>query len=308
MQPKAFKFGVEIECSLPRESVSTVVEALEDLGNNVGSDGSIHDLRVGYEGIELRTPPLGYNATTRLISKTCKLLEDYNVNGNATCGLHVHCSNRKFLMAKYLKRIVHTWLAVEDVLTATQPQSRFNNNYCVRLLREFVRGTLDNLPHDKDLILRKIETEHQIAHGSRYYALNLMALNAHKTLECRLHAYTANAQKINSWITVLRGLYNYAIEGYDPIVVDHLFKTPISMEKIEEVWTLFGIPDKVKAFYSHKITRNLFSLLASQQEGAYKRMGLVDAKTKAMNRYNTANQELENIRTQEREATRAFSS
>jgi hypothetical protein len=307
MQKKAFKFGVEIECAVPDAVRRDVATQIEDWGCVFSSDGSIGNLRPGYGGVEIKTPPLGYNATLRMISKVCKLLEDYNVYGNSTCGLHVHCSNRKFMMPRYIKRIINTWLAIEDVLTSTQPSSRFNNSYCVRLLREHVRGTLDDLPHDKDLILRKIENDHQIAHGSRYYALNVMSLNQHKTLECRLHAYSANSKKINNWITVLRAVYNYALEDYDQRQVDELFKMKISMDKIDKVWEMLKLPEKVRVFYNHKITRHLFDSLGRQQESANKRLELADVKKKVMERYQKAREESNAIERQEREVLSAFS-
>lgn len=307
MQAKAFKFGVEIECAVPDAVRRDVSTQIEDWGCVFSTDGSIGNLRPGYNGVEIKTPPLGYNATCRIISKVCRLLEDYNVYGNSTCGLHVHCSNRKFMMPRYIKRIINTWLAVEDVLTSTQPASRFSNGYCVRLLREHVRGTLDNLPHDKDLILQKIESEYNVAHGSRYYALNLISLRTHKTLECRLHAYSANSKKINNWITVLRALYNYALEDYNQAQVDELFKMKISMDKIAKVWEMFKLPEKVRVFYNHKITTHLFSRLGDQQEGASQRLTLIDAKKKTLDRYKKVKDEVDAIERQERTILSAFS-
>ena len=305
MQKKAYKFGVEIEFTAPRWKYDNIVGEIHDLGCDYHDDGSIR-CDDDYAPIEVVTPPQGFNYTQKTIRALGKMFEKYGCTANKSCGVHVHTSNRHFLMPKYIKRIIHTWIALEDVFVSTQPRSRFSNGYCVRLLREHIRGTFDDLPANKDRILHKISREQQTASDTRYLALNVMALNRHGTIECRLHAWTLNPKKINNWITLLRAFYNYCIEDYNPEVINELFKTPINQEKIDKTWELFRLDNDVREFYNAKIMRSLFGILADQQKGAVKRVELKAVKDRAVRQARSAQERLNTVEREESNALRAF--
>lgn len=298
--PKAYKFGVEIECTLPYINQGWMDE-MRKLGCSWHDDGSINSYGSGYEGVEIVTPPWGYNVMWRNLSKISKILDRYNVNGNSSCGLHVHISHRKFLITKYIKRLINVWLAVEDVLYATQPDSRFGNGYCRRLLRSYVQGTFDEMPANKDRLIGKIE--------GRYYSLNLQNLrnDGMGTLECRLHAYTTNHIKIRNWITLLRAIYAYALDDYDREEVRELFNMRISEEKINKVWEMIDLDPGVREFYNDRINKMLFERLALQQGKAMEYDEIKDKKNRIMRRFESVRNEVSQIENETHSITRAFS-
>ncbi len=304
---KAYKFGIEIECTLYRESFDDGLKPLlRKLPIRIGSDPSVNSNSESYMGTELKTSnPLGFNEMFRVVSKLTKALDRYNAKVNRTCGFHVHVSNKRFHLPKYMRRIAHTWVAVEDVFMATQPDSRQNNSYSVRLLRQQIKGNLEDLPATKDRMIEKM-TSRGVARDSRYYSLNFAALNRHGTIECRLHAGTLNANKIKHWMILLRAFFNYCLERYKVEEVKTLFKTSISDQKIERVFNLLELPDKTKQFYQEKIYKHLFSILADQQRSANKLDELRPMKKRVVKAYEKAGADLHNVRTQESQFMRVF--
>lgn len=299
---KAYKFGVEIECSLPNYNYSTFGQKFRGLDCIVKDDPSIRPDESGYEGFEIVTKPLGYIDMQRILSKMCKILDENNVRGNMSCGLHVHISHRKFQITKYLKRVIMVWLAIEDVLFATQPQSRFHNQYSQRLLRTYVSGTFDEMPASKKRLLNKIE--------GRYYSLNIKNVDdgGTGTLECRLHAYTSNHIKIRNWITLLRCIYSYAIEDtYNSGDVRELFNMRIDQGKIDKTWELIKLPTTLRQFYNARINSNLFTRLAEQQGKAIEYEQMIDKKKRIVKKYERANSEMQDFRDAESSITSAFS-
>jgi hypothetical protein len=257
-----FLFGVEIECLIPVENEDDIIALCENLNCQTSGDGSIRE-EDDMIGVEIKTPPLNHNAQMVLISKLCEGLGEYEARVNPSCGLHVHASNPLFTNSVLLKRIIHTWLAFEDVLIATQPSSRLNNNYARRLIRQYLTGNIDTIPRGKDAIIDKLGS------NDRYYALNLSSLSAHGTLECRLHAGTVEADKINNWITLLKAVYSYCMTGYDVSKVDQFFKLGITWEKIHEVFHAIKLDPAIIQYYEARIKSRsyevLFTKLQKQQ-------------------------------------------
>ena len=292
---KGFKFGIEFECYIPQDYANLIDQAMREFGCGVGSDGTLQ----GYEpprftSREYQSPPLAYNAMYRLIGRVCDLFNKYECHVNNKCGLHLHTSNIRFTSQKYLKRVIHAWVAIEDVLISTQPPSRYNSNaYNRRLLRKYVYDSeLQNLPRAKNLLLDKVRNT------ARSQNLNLTALVEHKTLENRLHAGTTNKDKMRAWLELNRKFYIYCLTEYKPEVVNQLFKTVISEDKIQQVFNLLKVSDKTQKFYQTRIKKYLFDTLAREQESAYKTLELMPAKDKALKRLDKLRSEYQTIERQ----------
>ena len=242
---------------------SELQDDIESLGCNLTTDGSLSF--DGFDAWEVTTNPLGYNQMKRTINKLGRYLTSIEATANKSCGLHIHASNKRFFQRKNLLRITQFWLAIEDVLFATQPVSRLQNHYCQRLLARMVSGKMyDKLPQMKeDIIDEARETD-------RYCAFNINALSKHGTLEVRLFAGTVNAQKINAYLELIRAIYNYCLTSYDPKIVQELFNESISQTKINKVWGLLGLSVKTKKLLNSRIEKNLFATLGLQQVSAVK--------------------------------------
>jgi hypothetical protein len=224
---------------------------------------------------------MGYNNLYRLVGKIGSYCEKYDVSVNRSCGLHLHVSNKRFSSQINLKKIVNTWLAIEDVLFSTQPASRLTNTYCHRVLGKFVNNALPELPRKKaDLIASQRNID-------RYTALNFNALHRHGTLEVRLHAGTTNKLKIRSWMELVRGFFNYCLMDYNSDDVAELMNLTINEEKVEKALKLFKLSRQTTEFYNSRIRTNLFQVLKRQQEAAnnYKKLKpQLDRKTKQLQR------------------------
>lgn len=296
---KAYRFGIEIECNVPSGNYTDFKSQIQALGCDTATDGSIHSDR-DQEGIEIKTPPMGLNRLARVLTKIEKLCETNNVDVNRSCGLHVHVSNKRFYMVKNLRRIALLWVAIEDVLFATQPESRLNNQYCQRKLKHYVTNGLPQLPHDKDSLVRELGS------ADRYYALNFASMARHGTIECRLHAGTTNAQKITSWVKLIQALYSYALENYDEKSVSALFETKTSESKIEKTWDMLGLDKVHKNYLNARIQKFLIPKLGAQQEAAISAMKLQPKRQLLEKRYQKMRGVMETIRSEQEQLLRVF--
>ena len=300
---KAYKFGVEIELGVPSNvDEAELQEAVESFGCNLKGDSSL-SFEDGYYAWEITTPPLGYNEMGRTIKKLSKYLTSIDAVSNKSCGLHIHTSNKRFFKNKQLLRIMSTWIAIEDVLYATQPQSRLTSTYCKRLLSKMVGGStyIEKLPRLKrDLI-------DEASRIDRYCALNLNALDLHGTLEVRLFAGTTNAKKILAYLELTRAIYDYAISSYDKEAIKDLFSMTISADKIAKVFGMLQLSKATTQLLQKRIQKNLFATLARQQKSAFEYKKIQPKVQKAIKKYNKARADYDCIMGEVRQFTNAFS-
>ena len=278
MNYKQFKIGIELECLIDYDSHADFINEVDMLPHNrysVGDDGSISGEG---EGIEIRANgALTYRQFKTSISSLCRVMKKYNVFVNNSCGYHVHVSNQRFFDATNIKRIVFLWSAIEDVVLATQPKSRINNNYCKRYLLQYLEDQKNPVPLPKAKS-RLIETLHD---RNRYQTMNLQALQDHGTIEIRVHAGTTQVTKVVNWVEFLLNMYSYALTKYKHKDVLELFNMPISEDKITRTFELLSLPKNVAAFYEKRIDKFMFTLLQKQQESAGKVLGNMKAIRKA---------------------------
>ncbi|MBI5798700.1 MAG: amidoligase family protein [Candidatus Yonathbacteria bacterium] len=296
---KAYRFGIEIECNVPTGNYTEFKRQVQAIGCETAGDGSIH-ADSDQEGIEIKTPPMGFNRLARTLTKIEKLCETNNVEVNRSCGLHVHVSNKRFYIVKNLRRIALLWVAIEDVLFATQPESRLNNQYCQRKLKHYITNGLPTLPHDKDSLVRELGST------DRYYALNFASLARHGTIECRLHAGTTSAKKIIYWAKLLQSIYTYALERYDEKAVSALFEKKTDENKIKKTWDILTLDTAHKTYLNARIQKFMLPKLGAQQEAAVKAMKLQPTKQSVTKRYQNIREELDSIRHEEEILLRAF--
>lgn len=306
---RGYHFGVEIEMTCPGGNTSELESALTAISPKVEVTGDC-SIRTNSseDSLEARIGVLGYEAVRRILPKVERVCEQYGASVNSSCGLHVHISNKRFFVRKHLSHIIQTWLAIEDVLFATQPACRLfpgngRTNYCKRRL-----GYL--LSNNAVLDVPKIKEEiRSWAHSmDRYYSLNLNSLYEHGTLECRLHSGTTNATKIKNWIDLLLAVFNYAIERYNPKEVKALFEMETSEDKIAKVFEVLQLSPELKQFYTERIQKMVIKDLATQQKGAVAFMKMLPAYLKARRGYDKARAKLNAVDTERSNYASLFSS
>lgn len=274
---KQYRFGAELECIIPNDNFNRFMEQKSGLPWEAGTDGSIQK-GSNERGMELRCDgALTYTELTRSIIKLSKVCIDNEVHTNASCGFHLHISNKRFFNPRIIRRIVMTWAAIEDVLIATQPSSRLNNEYCRRYLLQYIRDqqTERKLPKGKDNLTAELYKD------GHYNALNLGALSVHGTIEVRLHAGTTNGRKVINWTDLLVSFYEYCINRYNHTAVMELFHMNISDEKIQKTFNLLQLDVKLQEYFKTRINKFLFSLLSTQQLSASKLLKSVAVVNKA---------------------------
>lgn len=283
---KAYKFGIELETVVSNDNGDDLyrVVAEKNLPYGFKSDGSIEAGNDG-RGREIYSNEiLGYTKLDRSIKAMSKIMRHYEVKVNNSCGFHVHISNKRFFNATNIKRIVHVWASLEDVLMTTQPKSRFNNGYCQRLLRDFIMRDQD-LPRAKEALVN------ELGHRDRYFTLNLRALEDHGTIECRLHSGTTDSIKIMAWVDLLLAIYDYALLSYNKNEVNELFNMSISDEKIEKVFSMLKLTDKLKAHFRARIYRFGFETLKRQQASAVEALKVRPTISRLRKAYEKASQQ-----------------
>lgn len=214
------KFGIEIECMLPRNvTMSGVALAINAAGVpcfNAGyshstssqwkvvSDGSLS----GGNGMEIVSPPMQGEASLQAIATVCRVLNELGATVNRSCGLHVHVEARQ-LAAPALRKLAAIYIENENIIDSFMPMSRrgSNNHYCNTL-----RGTnMSSLAQARNAN----EIAHAISHGNRYVKLNFAAFLRHGTVEFRHHSGTVDADKVNKWLITCLRLVACAVKEAD---------------------------------------------------------------------------------------------
>lgn len=206
-----FTIGVEIECFNLNKSVvldalrAQRVKAIEtgychtDYKDTykLGYDGSID----GSNGCEVVSPILN---NLNSLKKVCKVINEAGAQVNKSCGLHVHFGAENFTIEQWV-RIIRNYAALESIIDSFMPASRRGNNnrYCKSIVNasNYVIGA------------RNMTDIQGAFRRDRYYKVNVMAYNGHKTIEFRHHSGTTDFNKIENWINFLRGLLEYSINN-----------------------------------------------------------------------------------------------
>lgn len=214
------KFGIEIECMLPRtQSMTTVANAINAAGVpcfNAGyshsrssqwkvvSDGSLS----GGNGMEIVSPPMQGEASLQAIATVCRVLNDLGATVNRSCGLHVHVDAGN-LSAPAMRKLAAIYIENENIIDSFMPMSRraSNNHFC-NTLRSTNMTALATARNANEIA-------HAISHGNRYVKLNYTAFLRHGTVEFRHHSGTVDADKINKWLVTCLRLVACAVKEAD---------------------------------------------------------------------------------------------
>ncbi len=214
------KFGIEIECMLPRDTSRAMVAReitaagvrCDDVGYSharssywkIVSDGSLS----GGNGMELVSPPMQGEHALGDIAIVSQVLLRMGANVNRSCGLHVHI-DAAGMSAAAMRKLAAIYIENENILDSFMPASRRGsaNHYCNSLARTNMQALAQSRNAN--------EIAQAIAHGNRYVKLNYTAFLRHGTVEFRHHSGTVDADKINKWILACLRLVACAVKEAD---------------------------------------------------------------------------------------------
>lgn len=199
-QRAAFTFGVEIECDVYRARLEaeaaqtgfahyyhTAGYSTCHIDNHrtfkFVSDGSL----CGNSPIEAVSPVLSGRDGKAALKLACDTLRRAGAVVNRTCGLHVHIGAAGLTGEQYANVFVNYYY-LESLIDSFMAPSRRNNTYARGL-----QGCCVSRMTDRASVQREM-------HHDRYYKVNCMSYERHKTIEFRQHQGTTNFTKIFNWV------------------------------------------------------------------------------------------------------------
>lgn len=215
------KFGVEIECYLPRTVTRqqvintlaaegiTVTTGYGSTGWRIKGDGSLTSGGgIGGGGCEVVSPPLTGEAGMQQLATVLRVLRDLGAVVDRSCGTHVH-HDAADLTVEQIKRTVIGWYrnqSIIDGLVAPSRRAAMNPTYCGPLRGEDITR------------VERCNTLSQIRNVpiNRYKTFNLTAYGKYGTLEIRQHQGTLNYEKIRSWVRLGQAIIDTARQGEIP--------------------------------------------------------------------------------------------
>lgn len=195
-----FTFGVEMECFVNRGAIRTAAERTgmayeyENYNHRDGHDyfkfTTDSSVRGMADPIECVSPVLSGTNGKRMLKAACKTLNTANANVNHTCGLHVHIGAAN-LTDKQFANVFANYAMLEAVIDTFMSPSRRNNEYALS-----IQSQARYIMH-----ANSVSEVQDALRNRRYWKINPMAYNRHKTIEFRQHAGTTNYDKIINWVT-----------------------------------------------------------------------------------------------------------
>lgn len=204
-------FGVEIECyNVIRQDLITTATAnglqvrSEDYNHTdnrhyykIVSDSSLQ----GENTNEAVSPILKGKNGLHSLETLCSSLNTIEAKVNRSCGLHVHIGAERMSEEHYC-RLVRNYQKIEKAVDSFMPVSRRANNsrWC---------RTLRNIDFDNCTTKREIA---RAMNYDRYFKVNAIAYERHKTIEFRQHSGTTDYEKISNWVMFLARLVEYSFK------------------------------------------------------------------------------------------------
>src|SRR5574344_489373 len=204
-------FGVEIECyGVIRQFL---IEQGTAKGLQVHSEGYNHEDNRHYFKIvsdssisgensnEVVSPILKGKKGMNSLQAMCNALAAVDAKVNRSCGLHVHIGAANMSEEHYC-RLVRNYQKIEKVIDSFMPTSRRANNsrWC---------HTLQGIDFSGCTTKRDIA---RAMNYDRYYKVNAIAYERHKTIEFRQHSGTTDYEKIANWVMFLAHLVEYSFK------------------------------------------------------------------------------------------------
>ena len=196
---KKYTFGVEIECMnaersrIERQLVSNKVEYNFERYNHTDnkyyykfvSDASIR----GQNPIECVSPILSGKNGKQSLKACCEALNKAGARVNKSCGLHVHIGASDMKNEQYISVFVN-YKHLESVIDKFMALSRRGNN------SQWCR-TIQNIDFESCATIADVRYAFSC---DRYYKVNAMSYERHKTIEFRQHQGTTDYEKISRWV------------------------------------------------------------------------------------------------------------
>lgn len=236
-----YTFGVEIECKtrLQHGELLTAFQNAEitshddyehynhnDSANSfkIMRDGSVNNIygRNTYYGNEVVSPVLKNFDT---LQKVCKVLNETGAKVDIECGLHVHIGAAELTDYQYVS-VFENYKYLQFAINKFMPQSRRDNFYAKPLTANFAYC------ENKEQVKAKCR-------NSRYFVVNPLSYERHKTIEFRQHSGSTSFTKIKNWVNFCKKLVEFS-------------KTNRLDRMISEISEIPFLSDSEKAYFERR--------------------------------------------------------
>lgn len=177
-------------------------------------------------GYEINTAPAKAEKFDEEIIDICRSLRNSSGRVNKSCGLHVHVDVRGVDILS-LKRIIMTYMAVEEDVFSMLAPSRSNNGFCRKMKPN---GWAERFHLNEETTAQQFQNYLETAlygradpsndyykrakgNSYRYNGLNIHSYFFRGTLEFRHHHGTANAVKIIAWARICESIIEFGLKN-----------------------------------------------------------------------------------------------
>lgn len=200
------KFGIEIECVMPRTMTMTQLRELiraagvqvettnySDRVYRAGVWKIKPDMSIEGNGAEVVSPPITDLSSVEIV---CSVLNAAGITVNKSCGFHVHF-DMSDMPAWQVADVALRWNALGADIHTLLPSSRRPTGEKYRWCRMMTATEVDALTR---MVKTKATTLAIGAAPERYRALNLTNYSRLRTVEFRQGAGTTSYEKISNWV------------------------------------------------------------------------------------------------------------
>lgn len=232
-------------------------EVLNSLNSRFGvqDDGSLSD------GTEITTPPLQLAEFEENIHHATTVMTEAGFSISRSCGLHIHLDARDFKNDyDKISNLFRTFYAIESIIYATLPNSRYTSSYCKPLNNDYkftdINKKISTTNFDKKLYKSTNPDKNDHYNEIRYHGLNLHSIFNRGTVEYRYHSGTLSPEKIINWTNFLLHATEYALNNYDNDKIVSLMKQKDNKKKFDRMCKLLKIKKQLKLWLILRINQN----------------------------------------------------
>jgi hypothetical protein len=251
--------GVEIETERGDDRYGLAYDLPDYIG--VETDGSLDDT-----GIEIITPRASGDELGRILQSTCKTIANHNFMATKSCGLHIHLDGRHdFIEEREIKgakvsRLLRAYYAIEPMLYAMLPASRFDNHYCLSIRGLYDYSKLKTCNPEKLEVIWYKEMDKDSRNqrknnkydNTRYCGINLHSLFYRGSIEIRYHSGSIDYQKIKNWIRLNQAIIDYVVKRYRESEIIGLIKRP-ERYNVAEIAKVLRLPPDLVEYINERI-------------------------------------------------------
>lgn len=189
-----------------------ITRTVKRWNGSIVRDGSLD----GETGFEINTAPAQGDVFCEQIETICDALQLSGAQVDSSCGYHVHVDARDYGYFE-VRKLILLYEHIEDALFQMVPPCRRHNTACNPCGHEYASTLQTGKLCKKSIVKTLYKTTSRsvkVYRNNKYTQIRYHALNLHSwffrgTVECRLAAGSANADKVIPWAMLWADIIDY---------------------------------------------------------------------------------------------------